>query len=132
MFALTLERRCDVDRLHSVHARHSRVAALWRVDDIRDHGHRLWITRAGLDDERDETGQGGDERVGELYRRESVFRRRRLCCVRKSWLTNCMARRPAQIIYATLLEYAVDGKVPGMRQVVGCGLIVGASLYGRR
>ncbi|KAG7527333.1 hypothetical protein FFLO_07034 [Filobasidium floriforme] len=36
------------------------------------------------------------------------------------------------IIYATLLEYAVDGKVPGMRQVVGCGLIVGASLYGRR
>jgi hypothetical protein len=132
MLVLTLKRRCDVDRLYSVHARHSRVAALWNVDDVRDHGHRLWITRAGLDDERDETGQGGDERVGELYRGESVFRRRRWCCVGKSGLTICMARPPAQIIYATLLEYAVDGKVPGIRQVVGCGLIVGASLYGRR
>ena len=102
------------------------------MDYVRDHGHHLWLTRTGLDDERDETGQGGDERVGELYRRESVFRRRGWCCVGKSGLTNCMPRCMVQIIYATLLEYAVDGKIPGVRQVVGCGLIVGASLYGRR
>lgn len=102
------------------------------MDDVRDHGHHLWITRAGLDDERDETGQGGDERVGELYRGELVFRRRGWYYVGKVQTDMCMPRRPAQIIYATLLEYAVDGKVPGVRQVVGCGLIVGASLYGRR
>jgi hypothetical protein len=86
MLALGLKQRCDVDRLHSVHARHSRLAALWNMDDVRDHGHRLWITRAGLDDERDETGQGGDERVGELYRRESMFQLWRTCQVGMSGL----------------------------------------------
>lgn len=37
----------------------------------------------------------------------------------------------SQIIYATLLEFVVDGKVPAAKQAMGCVLIVGASLYGR-
>ena len=95
------------------------------MDFLRRFGYGVWLAGSGPDDERDETGQGRDECAGELYC--SKWRIQRFA----GFDDEDHDASPLQIIYATFLEYVINGKVPAARQIFGCALIMTASLYGR-